>query len=101
MIWWIQSAFFVLEMAFAVLMLQVGMTLLNVPVPHGWREHLVYFFGVISIMSAAWSYPANVACHVAPMQRRMQHHATVRRFIEVTILKCALGKDEVNKFLNR
>ena len=83
MIWWIQAIFYMIEMFFAVLMLQVGMTLLNVPVPHGWREHLVYFFGVISIMSA------------------VSVGSTVRRFIEVTILKCVLGKDEVNKFLKR
>lgn len=83
MIWWIQAAFFVLEMAFAVLMLDIGLTLLDVMPPHGYQEHLIYFFGVLSIMVAA------------PVGR------AVRAWIEVTILKCALGKDEVNKFLNR
>ena len=83
MIWLIRVIFYVIELSFAVLMLQVGMTLLNVPTPHGWREQLVYFFGIISIMSA------------------VSVGSTVRRFIEVTILKCALGKDEVNKFLKR
>lgn len=83
MIFVIKAVMFTIELSFAVLMLNTGMTLLNVPVPEGWREHLVYFFGVICIMSA------------------VSVGRTVRAWIEVTLLRWSLGKDEVNKFLKR
>lgn len=79
MIWLIRLVMYVIEMFFAVLMLQVGMTLLDVMPAHGWRDYIAYGAGLLAIMAA------------------VRAGQIVRAYVEVKLFRWAVGDDEVNK----